>query len=137
MENSKSNPRCCGSAAQGIPCTDARPERRFEYSFGPVHFIHYSTEQAFEPGSEQHAWVKAALERVDRRRTPWLVMGGHRPIYIDSTNDGPPDSDQVVAAKLRVRCLTPRLPPARPAPPQRRRWEPLMGTGACRVRLRS
>eukprot|EP00892_Ulva_mutabilis_P005414 jgi/Ulvmu1/3244/UM150_0017.1 len=73
----------------------------FEYSFGPVHFIHYSTEQPFEPGSDQHAWVKAALERVNRTRTPWLIFAGHRPMYIDSTNTGSPDGDQFVASKLR------------------------------------
>lgn len=77
---------------------------RFEYSFGPVHFIHYSTEQAFGPGSAQHNWVKAALARVDRTRTPWLVFSGHRPMYIDSTDTGPPGGDQFVAEKLRVRC---------------------------------
>ena len=76
---------------------------RFEYSFGPVHFIHHSTEQPFGPGSAQHDWIKAALARVDRTRTPWLIFAGHRPMYIDSTNTAPPDGDQFVAAKLRVR----------------------------------
>lgn len=42
-------------------------------------------EHAFEPGSPQHAWFEATLRAVDRTRTPWLVVGGHRPIYIDST----------------------------------------------------
>lgn len=69
-----------------------------------MHFIHYSTEQAFGPGSVQHDWVKAALARVDRTRTPWLVFSGHRPMYIDSTDTGPPGGDQFVAEKLRVRC---------------------------------
>ena len=34
--------------------------------------------------------------------TPWVVVGGHRPIYIDSTFYGlMPDGDQYVAKKLR------------------------------------
>lgn len=53
-------------------------------------------------GSEQHGWVLSDLAAVDRRTTPWLVVGGHRPIYISSTNDLPGDGDQTVATDLRA-----------------------------------
>lgn len=53
-------------------------------------------------GSEQRAFIEADLEGLDRRRTPWLLVNGHRPIYVDSTYKGAPDSDQVVAADLRA-----------------------------------
>eukprot|EP00879_Flechtneria_rotunda_P027871 GHRR01029908.1.p1 GENE.GHRR01029908.1~~GHRR01029908.1.p1 ORF type:complete len:127 (-),score=30.07 GHRR01029908.1:375-755(-) len=52
-------------------------------------------------GSEQHAWVLSDLAAVNRSRTPWVVVGGHRPIYISSNNIMPGDGDQPVAAALR------------------------------------
>lgn len=44
----------------------------------------------------------ADLNAVDRSRTPWVIVGGHRPIYIDSTNFAPGQGDQTVAADLRA-----------------------------------
>lgn len=41
------------------------------------------------------------LASVNRSITPWLVVGGHRPFYIDSTNNMEPDGDQPVASALR------------------------------------
>lgn len=41
------------------------------------------------------------LASVNRSITPWLVIGGHRPFYIDSTNNMEPDGDQPVATALR------------------------------------
>jgi Calcineurin-like phosphoesterase len=75
---------------------------RFHYEFGPIHFIHYSTEHAFGEGSTQHAFVADTLASIDRRRTPWVIFAGHRPMYIDSTNDAPHDGDQTVATDLRA-----------------------------------
>ena len=46
--------------------------------------------------------MRADLASVNRSRTPWLVVGGHRPFYIDSTSVGKPDSDQTVAEDLRT-----------------------------------
>jgi acid phosphatase type 7 len=83
------------------PLCHRRRLRRFEYSYGPVHFIHYSTEHKFGKGSRQHDFIKEALARLDRTVTPWLIFAGHRPIYIDSTNDSPEDGDQTVAADLQ------------------------------------
>ena len=52
-------------------------------------------------GSEQHAFMLNDLASVNRTLTPWLVVGGHRPFYIDSTNNMEPDGDQPVARALR------------------------------------
>lgn len=73
----------------------------YSFDFGPIHFLQYSTEHDFAPGSEQHTFVLSDLAAVDRTKTPWLVVGGHRPIYISSTNTLPLDGDQVVAQELR------------------------------------
>ena len=52
-------------------------------------------------GSEQHQFVVRDLANVNRSLTPWLVVGGHRPFYIDSTNNMEPDGDQPVARDLQ------------------------------------
>lgn len=52
-------------------------------------------------GSAQHTFVIKDLASVNRTLTPWLVVGGHRPFYIDSTNNMEPDGDQPVARALR------------------------------------
>lgn len=52
-------------------------------------------------GSEQHSWVLQDLATVDRSLTPWVIVGGHRPFYISSTNTMAGDGDQPVAAALR------------------------------------
>jgi 3',5'-cyclic AMP phosphodiesterase CpdA len=36
---------------------------------------------AFGEGSEQHRWLARDLARVDRRRTPWLLVLLHAPWY--------------------------------------------------------
>ncbi|KAG2446949.1 hypothetical protein HYH02_008103 [Chlamydomonas schloesseri] len=73
----------------------------YALEYGPVFFLQYSTEHRFGPGSEQYQFIVKTLASVDRRRTPWLVVGGHRPIYVASTNANWPDGDQPVAQSLR------------------------------------
>ena len=82
--------------------TAAEDRPWFSVDVGPIHFLQFSTEHAFHPGSEQHAFMAADLAAVDRGRTPWVIVGGHRPMYIDSgVWEGPPDGDGYVAAQLR------------------------------------
>ena len=57
---------------------------RYSFDHGPMHFLQFSTEHDFSPGSEQFAWIVDDLKTVDRRRTPWLIAGFHRPFYTDS-----------------------------------------------------
>lgn len=69
------------------------------YSFdnGLVHFVSINTETDFEdapsstdmrsgefgyPG-QQLEWLRADLANVDREKTPWVIVSGHRPWYID------------------------------------------------------
>ncbi|KAL5987316.1 hypothetical protein ACLOJK_038481 [Asimina triloba] len=67
--------------------------RNLYYSFdaGVVHFVYMSTETNFLPGSDQYNFLKHDLENVDRRKTPFVVFQGHRPMYTTSyeTRDGP------------------------------------------------
>lgn len=43
-----------------------------------MHFTVMSTEHFFGPGSQQHLWLEADLAAVNRSRTPWLLLVGHR-----------------------------------------------------------
>ncbi len=78
---------------------EASPWYTFEY--GPITFVQYSTEHPFERGTPQFEFISKALARVNRTRTPWLIVGGHRPMYIDSLYEHDPDGDQDVARALR------------------------------------
>ncbi|PSC73699.1 inactive purple acid phosphatase 27 [Micractinium conductrix] len=85
-----------------MPTSGGEDAHWYSFDFGPIHFVQYSTEHLFEPGSPQHAWLEADLAAVDRSITPWVILGGHRPMYLDSTWYGlRPDCDQFVASQLR------------------------------------
>lgn len=60
----------------------------FWYSFdvGPVHIIMFSTEHHFEETSRQYAWLENDLKSTNRSRTPWIIVGSHRPMFL-SAND--------------------------------------------------
>ena len=60
-----------------------------------------TTEWDFTTGSAQWTYLKGALSAIDRNVTPWVIFVGHRPMYISSTNNSPPDGDQPVASLLR------------------------------------
>ncbi|XP_027097832.1 probable inactive purple acid phosphatase 2 [Coffea arabica] len=53
----------------------------YSFDFGVVHFVYMSTETNFLPGSDQYNFLKHDLESVDRERTPFVVVQGHRPMY--------------------------------------------------------
>ncbi|XP_059655727.1 probable inactive purple acid phosphatase 2 [Cornus florida] len=60
--------------------------RNLYYSFdmGSVHFVYISTETNFLQGSTQYKFIKHDLESVDRKKTPFVVVQGHRPMYTTS-----------------------------------------------------
>lgn len=66
--------------------THAPATRNLYYSFnmGAVHFVYISTETNFLPGSNQYNFLKHDLESVDRKKTPFVVVQGHRPMYTTS-----------------------------------------------------
>lgn len=46
-----------------------------------VHMIMMSTEHDYRPGSPQYVWIENDLKNVDRTKTPFVMIGGHRPMY--------------------------------------------------------
>lgn len=79
--------------------TSAPATTNLYYSFdsGVVHFVYISTETNFEQGSDQYNFIKSDLERVNREKTPFIVLQGHRPMYTTS--------NEVRDASLREKML--------------------------------
>jgi acid phosphatase type 7 len=64
----------------------------YSLDLGPVHLVAYNTEAFFWPemfGAEyaarMYAWLERDLGSVDRKKTPWVVVHGHRPMYCPTT----------------------------------------------------
>ncbi|CAN8266639.1 unnamed protein product [Cochlearia groenlandica] len=64
------------------------PESRnlyYSYDMGSVHFVYISTETDFLKGGKQYGFITSDLESVNRSKTPFVVVQGHRPMYTTST----------------------------------------------------
>nr|GMD00396.1 probable inactive purple acid phosphatase 2 [Ipomoea batatas] len=59
----------------------------YSFDFGLVHFVYMSTETNFLKGSSQYNFLKNDLESVDRKKTPYVVFQGHRPMYTTSNEN--------------------------------------------------
>ncbi|CAN1344540.1 Probable inactive purple acid phosphatase 27 [Linum perenne] len=64
--------------------TSGKDKPWYSIEQGSVHFTVFSTEHPLANGSEQLEWIKSDLASVDRSKTPWLVLAGHRPMYSSS-----------------------------------------------------
>ena len=53
----------------------------FAVDYGLAHFVFMSTEHPYDPESAQYKWLEQDMASVNRTRTPWLVLTGHRPMY--------------------------------------------------------
>ena len=89
-----------------FPYASQNPDSKFQerqpwydFTFGSVHFVVFSTEHDFTEGSPQYEWLEKTLANVDRKKTPWLVVGGHRPMYV-STEDQWRVADPILRAQL-------------------------------------
>lgn len=50
----------------------------YSFEWGAIHVTVLSTEHDFLEGSPQWKWAEGDLAGVDRSRTPWLIITGHR-----------------------------------------------------------
>ena len=46
-----------------------------------IHIIAINTEMDLSEGSAQYEFIEHDLWALNRTKTPWVVVGGHRPIY--------------------------------------------------------
>ena len=65
------------------PPMAAKSSSPFDYSFdaGPAHVIVLNSYAGARGATRQVAWLRGALARVDRRRTPWLIAMFHTAWY--------------------------------------------------------
>jgi hypothetical protein len=72
----------------------------YSTSLGPVAFIQINSEQYINgtSPSAQYKWLEAELAAVDRSKTPWIVVGLHRPVYVDVVDSG----EQAIALGFRA-----------------------------------
>jgi len=64
----------------------------FSWDYGNVHFAAINTEVLFVEShhdwiKKQYEWLENDLKNVDRTRTPWVVVHGHRPMYCSCDTD--------------------------------------------------
>nr|CAG4708299.1 unnamed protein product [Naegleria fowleri] len=79
----------------------------YSFEYGPITFISISTETNYPNNffpeyvfkGDQLAWLEQTLSNIDRKRTPWIIVTGHRPIYSSafgySNSHGIPDGQSV------------------------------------------
>ena len=60
----------------------------YSIDLGLVHMIAIDTEMDTSEGSPQRRWLESDLAMVDRSKTPWILFGGHRAMYVDSKYRG-------------------------------------------------
>ncbi len=101
----------CGvSATQLIPMPAPATTNSpwWSYDIGIVHFVGMSTEHNFTRGSIQYQWIENDLKTVNRTLFPWIIFGGHRPMYISSSYNSGPSSD-VTVMNLMIQNIEPLL----------------------------
>ncbi|KAJ8774693.1 hypothetical protein K2173_017139 [Erythroxylum novogranatense] len=69
--------------------TNAPATKNLYYSFdaGAVHFLYISTETNFLSRGHQYEFIKHDLESVNRSKTPFVIVQGHRPMYTTSNEN--------------------------------------------------
>lgn len=70
----------------------------YSIDLGPIHCIQYSTEHDVSAFSPQHKFILADLAALNRTLTPFLVVGGHRPMHISSP-DGVDHTSDLLAGE--------------------------------------
>lgn len=60
----------------------------YSYDYGMVHMVMLSTEHDYRPGTPQYIWLENDLKNLDRKKTPFVLVGGHRAMYCSNLIDG-------------------------------------------------
>ncbi|KAA8516706.1 hypothetical protein F0562_016788 [Nyssa sinensis] len=84
-----------------MPFEESGSDSNLYYSFevAGVHVIMLGSYTSFHPTSLQYKWLQADLRKVNRRKTPWIVVLIHAPWYNSNTaHQGEPESEDMKAA---------------------------------------
>lgn len=57
----------------------------FDTAGGAVHVIMLGSYADYKPGSDQHAWLLSDLNKITRKKTPWVFVVIHAPWYNTNT----------------------------------------------------
>lgn len=70
-----------------MPFEESGSSSNLYYSFevAGVHVIMLASYADFEPGSKQYEWLQSNLGKVDRKKSPWLIVLIHAPWYNSNT----------------------------------------------------
>lgn len=70
-----------------MPFEESGSDSNLYYSFdvAGVHIVMLGSYTDFDPSSAQYKWLQADLGKVDRTRTPWIVVLIHAPWYNSNT----------------------------------------------------
>lgn len=86
--------------AMGDPLSGSPSALYHSNDVAGVHVVMLASYARFEAGSPQFLWLEADLKSVDRRKTPWVIVGMHVSLVskqvetpgctcIHATSDGP------------------------------------------------
>ncbi|KAK9755643.1 hypothetical protein RND81_01G040500 [Saponaria officinalis] len=67
-----------------MPFEESGSSSNLYYSFdvaSVVHVIMLGSYTDFNPGSSQYTWLEGDLKKIDRKRTPWVIVLFHAPWY--------------------------------------------------------
>merc|ERR1740130_2558684 len=53
----------------------------YSYNFANVHWVMLSSEHNYTTEAAQYKWLDNDLAKVDRSKTPWVIVTAHRPAY--------------------------------------------------------
>lgn len=89
---------------------------RFTFAVGPVRFIGISTEVYYKKSNgslekvyDQLIWLEKVLrkanEKKNRKKHPWIILLGHRPLYCAAIKSDCQNETTKVAAKLEIQTI--------------------------------
>eukprot|EP00595_Chromulina_sp_UTEXLB2642_P001957 CAMPEP_0196767476 /NCGR_PEP_ID=MMETSP1095-20130614/41543_1 /TAXON_ID=96789 ORGANISM="Chromulina nebulosa, Strain UTEXLB2642" /NCGR_SAMPLE_ID=MMETSP1095 /ASSEMBLY_ACC=CAM_ASM_000446 /LENGTH=246 /DNA_ID=CAMNT_0042135831 /DNA_START=379 /DNA_END=1116 /DNA_ORIENTATION=+ len=76
-----------------MPSPASLNEPWWSYDIGIIHIVGISTEHDISVRSNQYKWLENDLKSVNRTLTPWIIVSGHRSLYVDSKRSGFPGND--------------------------------------------
>jgi acid phosphatase type 7 len=79
----------------------------YSFEIGLAHIATVSTEMYFTTGgaAPQYAWLEQDLASVDRKKTPWVIVYGHRSIYCSCDSDCDGDATAVREGQYGLEAL--------------------------------
>lgn len=101
-----STPFTAYNARWHMPFEESGSNSNLYYSFdvaAGVHVIMLGSYTDFDPDSDQYKWLQADLGKVNRGKTPWIVVLIHAPWYNTNTaHQGEPESDLMKKSMERL-----------------------------------